>query len=250
MLGDHAQRRGGAAADHERRIRPLHRFGVAERPGQLDVGAVEVERLVLGPQAPDDRARLGEASHRVREVVEGQPVRRVLAPGGRGIGPRADADAEVKPSVGHDVDGRGDLGEHRRWSEAVAGHQQSEPQPFGLGGEGGEQRPAFEDRPVGVAADRHQVVKQPRVLDLGDRVRLSPDPENIVVADLLRGGRDSEPGSVRVRHGPEPRRQRRGGAPPQRGRQPGAARATPSRRYRAGDRGCRSRRSCSTGPAG
>ena len=81
VLGNHAQRRRGASADHDRRVGLLDRFGVAECPGQLDVGAVEVERLGLGPQPPDDGARLGEASHRVGEVVEGQAVRRVLTPG-------------------------------------------------------------------------------------------------------------------------------------------------------------------------
>jgi hypothetical protein len=89
-------------------------------------------------------------------------------------------------------------------AEAVAGHQQPEAQPLGLRGEGGEQCPALEDWPVGVAADRHEVVKQPRVLDLRDRVRFSPDSQNVAVADLLRGGRDPEPRSVGVRHGPFP----------------------------------------------
>jgi hypothetical protein len=75
MPGDDAQRRGGASADHDRRMRSLEGFGVAERSGQLEVGAVEVERFVLGPQPPDDRARFVEACDRVGEVKVGQSVR-------------------------------------------------------------------------------------------------------------------------------------------------------------------------------
>ena len=60
-------------------------------------------------------------------------------------------------------------------------------QPSGLRGEGREQRPALEDRPVRVAADRHEVVEQPGVLDLRDRVRLPPDPQDVVVVDLHAG---------------------------------------------------------------
>ena len=68
---------------HNRSSRPLHGFGVAERPDQVLVAAVEVERLRLGPQPPDDRARFGEAPHGVGGVVEGQAVCFVLAAGQR-----------------------------------------------------------------------------------------------------------------------------------------------------------------------
>ena len=57
-------------------------------------------------------------------------------------------------------------------------------QPFGLRGEGGEQRPAFEDWPIRIAADGHEVVEQPGVLDLRDRVGLPPDAKDVVVGDL------------------------------------------------------------------
>jgi|SRR6516164_2897030 hypothetical protein len=39
----------------------------------------------------------------------------------------ARADAEVEPPSRNYVDGRGDLGQHRRRSEAVASHQQPDP---------------------------------------------------------------------------------------------------------------------------
>src|SRR6185437_8649435 len=109
MLGGHAQRRGGASPDEYRRMRSLDGFGVAERPGQVEVTAVEVERFGLGPQPPDDGARFGEAADRVRGVVEGQAVCLVLTPGHRVARPGAYADAEFEAPTGDDVDSRGDL---------------------------------------------------------------------------------------------------------------------------------------------
>jgi hypothetical protein len=200
MLGHHAQRRRRAPADHDRRVRTLDRLGVAERARELDVGAVEVERLGLGPQPPDHRARLGEALHGVGEVVEGQAVRLVLAPGDRMAGPRACADAEVEAAAGDDVDGRGDLGQHRGRPEAVAADEHTDPEPPGLRGERREQRPALVDRAVQVAEDRQEVVEQPGVLDLGDRVRLAPDAQDVLVVDLRLRGHDPEAGCG-VRHG-------------------------------------------------
>jgi len=64
------------------------------------------------------------APDRVGGVVVGQAVGVVLAPRPGDAGPRARADAEVEPPAGDDVDGRGDLGQHRRRPDAVAGHQQ------------------------------------------------------------------------------------------------------------------------------
>jgi hypothetical protein len=132
------------------------------------------------------------------EVMEGQAVRVVFAPGERMTGARPRPDAEVEPAVGDDVDGRGDLGQHRGWPKAIAGHQHAEAKPLGLGGERREQRPAFVGRPRRVAAERHEVIEQPRVLDHRDRVRLAPDAQHVAVFDLHRRGHDSE---ARLRHG-------------------------------------------------
>jgi hypothetical protein len=44
-------------------VRSLERLGAAERSGELDVGAGEVERLGLGPQSADDGERFGDAVH-------------------------------------------------------------------------------------------------------------------------------------------------------------------------------------------
>src|SRR5256885_2167389 len=62
----------------------------------------------------------------------------------------------------------------------------------GAGGRAVQWCPVWEDRRVGLPADGHEVVEQPRVLDVRDRVRLPPDPQHVVVADLLRGRRDPE----------------------------------------------------------
>ena len=202
MLGDHAQHGGRASADQDRRVGALDGLGVAERPGELDVGALEVERFGLGPQPPDHGARFGEAPHGVGEVVVGQAVRFILAPGPRDGGPRACADTEVEPSAGDDVDGRGDLGQHRGRPEAVAGHEQAEAQSLGLRGEGREQCPAFEDRSVRVAADRHEVIEQPRMLDLAGscppRARLAGRRGS---STCCGGGRDPETRPECLRHG-------------------------------------------------
>src|SRR5690348_1654801 len=61
--------------------------------------------------------------------------------------------------------------------------------------EGGEQCPALENRPVGVAADRHEVIEQPGMLDLRDGVRLLPYPQHVAVGDLRRSRHDPEPRS-------------------------------------------------------
>jgi hypothetical protein len=107
------------AADHDRRVGPLHGFGTAERTRQLVIVALEVERHGLVPQPADNRARLGEASDRVSGVVEGQAVSLVLTPGQWYVGPRACADAELEPAAGDDIDIGGDLGQHGRRAEPV-----------------------------------------------------------------------------------------------------------------------------------
>lgn len=104
----------------------LDRFGIAEGSGQLMVGAVVVEGFLFGPQALDQGAGFREAAHRLRGVVEGQTVGFVLSPGQWVVGAGADADAEVEPASGDHVDGCGDLGQHRGWPEAVAGHHDAE----------------------------------------------------------------------------------------------------------------------------
>jgi hypothetical protein len=44
------------------------------------------------------------------------------------------------------------------------------------------------------------MVIEPRVLDLRDRISLLPDPQDVLVVDLGRGGHDPESRSRRPRH--------------------------------------------------
>ena len=99
MLGDHAPYPGGWSGDEDRWAWPLDGLGVAERPGEPDVAAVEVERFALSPQPLDHGARLRERIDRVCEVDVGQAVGVVLPASLRDARPRAGADAEVQSSV-------------------------------------------------------------------------------------------------------------------------------------------------------
>ena len=81
--------------------------------------------------------------------------------------------------------------------ETVAGDKQTEAQAAGLRRKRREQRPALEDRGPAVSPDRHEVIEQPGVLDLGHGVGLAPDTKEVGVVDLLGRGGDPEAG---VRH--------------------------------------------------
>ena len=59
-------------------MRLLDGLRVAERAGEIDVGAMEVKRLAFCPQPPDDGAGFGEVLDGVTEVVVRQAVRLVL----------------------------------------------------------------------------------------------------------------------------------------------------------------------------
>ena len=137
--------------------------------------SIEVKRLGLGPQPLDHRARLRKRIHGLAEVEIGQAVGVILAAGLGHTRARAGADAEIEPTAGHDVDGGRDLGKNRRRAEAVAGDEQAEAQAISLRRERRQQCPALKDRTTGISPDRHQVVKQPGVLDLGDTVGFVPD---------------------------------------------------------------------------
>src|SRR5271156_2748391 len=86
VLSGHAEHGGGASGDEDRRVRVLERFWVAECAREVDVGAMEVERLGLRPQPPDDRASFREGLHGLTKVVVGQAMCLVLAAGRRGGG--------------------------------------------------------------------------------------------------------------------------------------------------------------------
>jgi hypothetical protein len=122
VLGDRTERALLAvAADQDRRSRPLHRLGLADRSPEPVMAPVEVERALLGPQPPDDGARLCQGRDGLARRDQRHPVGLELPHGG--VVARhpaaADADAEVQPPVGDQVGGRGHLGEHGRRADAV-----------------------------------------------------------------------------------------------------------------------------------
>ena len=103
-------------------------LGIANRARKPDVSAIEIERLGVAPQPLDRGAGLRESVYRVAEVEVLQAVGVVLAAGLGHTRPGTGADAESQPPVGHDVDGSGDLGQHRWRAETVAGDEQTEAQ--------------------------------------------------------------------------------------------------------------------------
>jgi len=78
VLGGDPEHGGRASGDENGRVRLLDGLRVAERAGEIDVGAMEVKRLALCPQPPDDGAGFGEVLDGVTEVVVRQAVRLVL----------------------------------------------------------------------------------------------------------------------------------------------------------------------------
>ncbi|MFJ5836316.1 hypothetical protein ACIQGO_05975 [Streptomyces shenzhenensis] len=122
VLGDPRSVRGRASADENRRVGPPDGLGVAERPGEPVGGGVEGE----GSRSVHSRRITvhAETRHGVHGVVEGRPVRRVLAPGqrmgGSGREPMSRSTVVVILAGGG---GR---------PEPIAGHHDAEPQPSGL----------------------------------------------------------------------------------------------------------------------
>ena len=122
-----------------------------------------------------------EAAHRPDRLVE--PVQALaearpeLDPVGPvlGLHPRA-ADAQDRPAAADVVEGRRGLG-HDPWvAERVGADEQPEAGPLGLRRPRGERRPALEDRLVGVAEDRVEVVPRPEVVVAEAIDQLWPHP--------------------------------------------------------------------------
>jgi len=133
-----------AAADRDRRMRPLHRLRLAPGLGQLDVAARE-RGGGLAQQADDGLDTLVEP-------VEAFPQRRqrdavgvafLLVPPG--------AEAKLQPAAGDDVDGGGHVGQHGRMPVHHTGHLAAEPDPPGGLRHRGQHGPGLEVRPGQVA---------------------------------------------------------------------------------------------------
>ena len=107
VLGDDAQGPPLARAADPERHRVLQWLRLAPGVAQLEVAAIERRRL-LRPEAAADAARLVQHVHPLADPREGDPVLVVLE-----LVPRC-AEAELEPSAGDVVDGRGHVREHGR----------------------------------------------------------------------------------------------------------------------------------------
>ena len=196
VLGDHPQRRRRAPADHDRRVRALDRLRVAEGPGELDVRRRRSRTARSRSRGAGSRCTPRRGCARsASKSWNGRPCasysRRAIGWLGREPAPipkssrPPDTTSTVAAILASIAGGRKRLLVTSRPSRSRSR----------LRGQRRQQRPALEGRPGRVAADRHQVVEQPRVLDLRDRVRLPPDPQEVVVVDLHRRGHQTEAGT-------------------------------------------------------
>ena len=97
----------------------------------------------------------------------------------------AGADAELKPAVGHVVDGHRALREQTGVAEGVAAHQHSDPDPRGTGGERREQGPALVVG-AGLVAGLVEVIAVPDAVE-SQRLEVSPALGQGVEAQVLVG---------------------------------------------------------------
>src|SRR5204863_138627 len=162
--------------DQDRRMRALHRLRVTRCVLQLVVLARE-RRLVLGEERLHHLHRLDQAAGSFALVVERDRVGGVLGlePGG--------AHAQDQASVAHLIDGRRHLGEHRRVSVGVAGHEHADLHVLRLRREGGEQRPALQAR-TGLPVDGHEMIERERRVEAELVARL-PATQDVVVRRML-----------------------------------------------------------------
>src|SRR3989442_9799840 len=141
-----------AAADHDRRMRPLHRPRQDGRAAHAVVRAVMVDRS-LGPETLRERERLREpVDARLRWVVR-DPELRVIAR----VPPRAEP--ELEPAIREEIDRRGLLREHHGVAVVVVEDEAADPQAARDVGRGDERRQRCEL--LGdVVGDQEDVVAQ------------------------------------------------------------------------------------------
>ena len=112
-----------AAADEERRVRPLGRLRLGVVIGDRVVLAGEAERPV-GEAPLQDGDRLGQPCLADRGRVECHADRLVLGP------VPARADRHVQPPLGEDVEARQLLRQHRGVPQVVVQHEGRDPEPI------------------------------------------------------------------------------------------------------------------------
>jgi 3-hydroxyisobutyrate dehydrogenase-like beta-hydroxyacid dehydrogenase len=156
-----------AAADGDRRMRPLHRFRLAPGVGEPDVLPGERGRGLA--QQPDD------GLDALVEPVEPLPQRRQVDPVGVALHlVPPGAQTEFQPPAGDDVHGRGHVGQHRRVPVDHAGHLAADPDSPGGLGHRRQHRPGLEVGSGQVASQRIEMVPVPGRLEQGNLVRREP----------------------------------------------------------------------------
>ncbi len=189
-------------ADPDGRVRPLEGRWIAHRAVDRVVPALE-DRTRLGPHAPDDLEAFAELGDALTDAGERDPVRAILL-----LEP-ARPQPEVEPSPADDVEGGAHLGQDRRRPVRVAEHARAQANPARVPREGGQRRPAFQQRHrsrprapgtgaglrdpgvlhVGVWGEGQEVIAEP------DRVEIEGLRERGHAAHLLvRGHRETPDG--------------------------------------------------------
>jgi len=180
------------AADHDRRMRLLHRGGEAHRVRHGVVLAVQ-RRLRLRQHAADDPERLVERSEPARHGLEVDAEAPVLE-----LEP-AGADAEVEASAAHVIERRRHLRGEARMAVRVTGHHRADAGAARRLGEGGDRRPRLEARPLRIDEDRVEVVEVPERV-VTPAVGLPPQIQHVAPRDRLLAGLDAEADRM-YRHG-------------------------------------------------
>ena len=179
---------GPHAADQDRGIRFLQRLGFEWRVGDLIVLAL-IGRLVLGEERLDEFDGLDQpaGASAGRVIRNSERVVLQLEPAG--------AQPEDQPPAADVIDRGRHFGDDRGVAIRIAGHQQADLEPLGLGGERGQQRPAFQTRTGRIGEDRQKVV-EPEGAVVAEFVGLQPQVAHLCVGDVLRRGLHAEAEAV------------------------------------------------------
>src|SRR5579885_1738905 len=174
VLRDDAQRELLAAApNHKGRSWLLDGLWLAVRV--LDLVIASLERgSPLGPHAFNDFASLTQTPDALAWLIEGNAVGAVL-----GLVP-ASADAEIQATTRNNIDVRADIRQDCGMAISIACDHQSHAHPVGQRRERAEQRPALVAWAARIAIDRHEMVKEPGMLDGRDSISLQPNSLHVL----------------------------------------------------------------------
>src|SRR5262249_30344676 len=174
-----------AAADHDGRVRLLHRLRLAASVGQLHVAAIKSGHL-LAQQADNRLDALVEAVETLaqRRQLDAVGITLQLVPAG--------AYPDFEPAGGDDVHGRGHVRQDRWMPVDHAAHLAADPDPARGLCHRGEHRPALQVRAGEIAGERVEVIPVPGRLEDLDLVGGDPYRTHLRPGLMLGPGLDSE----------------------------------------------------------